>query len=871
MKTTLLLILSFLLAALAFSEPVSVVTAKKAAQKHYFMMAEKASHQVPDKTTFNSVFVFTNAGLSTSVQDNPNAALFFIFNNNDEGGFIIISADDCAFPVIGYSLTGTFTGEKMPPAFQGMLERRAEEMMEMVQSGSKATNEVKNAWAELLMPNKSMAFKSPTSVEALMSTTWDQAPFYNDLCPYDNNYNELTVTGCPATAMAQIMKFWSYPEHGTGYHSYNSENYGTLSANFEATNYDWANMPNSLSGSNNAIATLMFHSGVAVEMQYGVAATGGSGGYVIEAQSPIQHCCEYAFKTYFGYKTTMQGLFRENYNDATWIQMLKTDLDAGRPVQYAGFGQGGGHTWVCDGYDANNYFHMNWGWGGTYDGYFSLNNLAPGTGGAGGGSGNFNAGQQALIGIEPLTGGSGGGTAFDLRAYSQIVVDPNPINFTYAFSVGIQIGNYDDADFSGNLAAWLFNEEGNFVDVIQEITGVTLPLGNYNTYYFQSEGMLATPGTYYIGIYYKTAGGDWAIIGPGEYANYTSVNIVGPDNTMQMYSDLVLNPVTITSNEAFQITFDIGNYDAQNFDGTVTADLYDSEGGYLGELASTALNLESGYYSTITFTISGVAVDAGSYILAIWDQPSGGDWTLVGSENYSNPITIQIAAPQLPADMYENNDDLPVAYNFPLNFSGNLASIETTGSTIHNGNDLDFYKVDLPSGFEYKFSIRAHDSWNSGNGNTYTNDVLWAVGAGTWWSEVFDDVMEGSFAVSGGQSVYFAVSNYYQGNTGTYLLQVTIEKGTFGMDEQEFSDRITLYPNPAKQDITLLTDDWEILKTPLTLEISDMQGMTVFLEENIIPQSNKLEIALPDLKKGQYLLSLTGQKAMVRKKLLIIK
>lgn len=870
MKTILLLISGFLFTAMIFAESVSTLTAKKVAQAHYSMMADIANHQVPDASNFNLVLTFTNAGLYPDKPVGKELNLFYVFNVNENDGFVIISADDRAFPILGYSLEGTYSGENLPPALSGLLNRYGLEMDYIITENISTDRKVAKVWSDLMTGNKSANF-SITSVGPLISTQWNQAPYYNDLCPYDNNYNELTVTGCPATAMAQIMKFWSYPEHGTSYHSYNSENYGTLSANFEATNYDWAGMPNSLNGSNNAIATLMFHCGVGVEMQYGVAATGGSGGYVIEAQSPIQHCCEYAFKTYFGYKTTMQGLFRDNYNDATWTQMLKTDLDAGRPIQYAGFGQGGGHTWVCDGYDVDNYFHMNWGWGGTYDGFFSLNNLAPGTGGAGGGSGNFNSGQQALIGIEPLTGGSGGGTQFDLRAYSQIVVDPNPISFTYAFSAGIQIGNYDDADFSGNLAAWLFNEDGNYVDVIQEITGVTLLQGDYNTYYFQSEGMLATPGTYYIGIYYKATGGDWAIIGAGDYGNYASVEIVGPDNTMQMYSDLVLNPETVVSNESFQITFDIGNYDSQNFSGTVTADLYDAEGTYLGEMASTALDLSAGYFSTITFTVPGLAVDPGSYILAIWDQPAGGDWLLVGSVNYSNPIMIEIAAPQLPADIFENNDDIAVAYNFPLNFSGNQAIIETTGSTIHNGNDLDFYKVDLPSGYQYKFTIRAHDSYNSGNGITYTNDVLWAVGAGGWWSEVYDDIMEGSFAADGGQSMFFAVSNYYQGNTGSYLLEIMIEKGTFGVEELNASESVNLYPNPANSQITLSSGDWSLLKLPLMLEITDMSGRMVYSEKNINPQTGSFIIDVANLKEGQYNLHLQGQNTVLNKKLMIVK
>ena len=635
-----------------------------------------------------------------------------------------------------------------------------------------------------------------------------------------------------------------------------------------------ANMPNSLSGSNNAIATLMFHCGVSVEMQYGVAATGGSGGYVIEAQSPITHCCEYAFKTYFGYKNTLQGLFRDDYNDATWIQMLKTDLDAGRPIQYAGFGQGGGHTWVCDGYDNSNFFHMNWGWGGVYDGFYSLNDLSPGTGGAGGGSGSFNSGQQALIGIEPGSGGGGGGgTQFDLRAYSPMYVDPLPIDFTYEFDVTIDIGNFDESNFSGSLAAALFNEQGDFVDFIEELSGITLPTLNYDSYTFHTDGMLATPGTYYIGIYYKTGTGNWAIIGAGEYVNYASVSIVGPANDMQMYSSISLNPINIVSNEEFQITFDIINYGNQTFNGWVSADLYDSEGTYLEELAITPqLDLPSWYYiDDLQFTCSGVNVPAGSYILAIWDTPDGENWTLVGSDDFSNPITIQIAAPQIPGDMYENNETVEQAYQLPLNIPGSQVVINTNGSNIHTGNDMDYYKIDLPSGFQYKITPRAHDSYNSGNGITYTDDVLWAFGAGGNWTEVYDDILDGYFVMEGGQTVYFVVSNYYQGQTGTYLLEILIEKGIFGIEEYNDPNLVTLYPNPASGSITLNSINWNALTSPFEIEIVDLTGRSVYRAENLNPETGEMQIDLPEMKEGVYYLRLTGQKGFIDKKLVIMK
>ena len=191
------------------------------------------------------------------------------------------------------------------------------------------------------------------------------------------------------------MKYWEYPSQGIGFHSYNEDDYGTLSANFASTTYNWAAMPNNVTSSNNAVATLMYHCGVSVDMNYGV---GGSSAQTLDVAN--------ALINYFGYSPQIEGLYKTNYSNVQWINLLKTDLDNNRPIQYAGSGNGGGHSFVCDGYDNNDWFHFNWGWGGSSDGYFDLDYLNPGSLGTGGGTGGFNTNQRAIIGIQPPSGGS---------------------------------------------------------------------------------------------------------------------------------------------------------------------------------------------------------------------------------------------------------------------------------------------------------------------------------------------------------------------------------------------------------------------------------------------------------------------------------
>jgi hypothetical protein len=193
-------------------------------------------------------------------------------------------------------------------------------------------------------------------------------------------------TGCVATAMAQIMKYHAYPTHG-----YSSHSYAMGSANFGTTTYAWSSMPNQLvSGSTStqktAVATLMFHCGVSVDMNYGAS---GSGAYTQDA--------ELALKKYFVYNALHDA--RAYHTDAEWIGLLKTDLDNHRPILYAGTDSdgSGGHAWVCDGYQgaSNNYFHFNFGWSGDGNGYFYITDITPTFGG------DYTYNQEAVINIYP--------------------------------------------------------------------------------------------------------------------------------------------------------------------------------------------------------------------------------------------------------------------------------------------------------------------------------------------------------------------------------------------------------------------------------------------------------------------------------------
>ncbi|MDB5283010.1 MAG: Peptidase family protein, partial [Bacteroidota bacterium] len=330
---------------------------------------------------------------------------YYVFDINPAHGFVIVSADDNMNPVIAYSTEANFNAAANRIGLSDWMKHSAAKIHYGIQQHVSADARINHLWNAYLLGQNPNSSRSG-GVGPLLSTTWDQEPHYNSLCPYNSADHQNALTGCVATAMGQIMKYWAYPAHGTGSYSYNdsppnfSNNYGTQYANFGNTNYDWANMPNSINGNNNDLATLMYHCGVSVAMDYGDDNEGGSGAWVLqsEAGGATAPCAQYSYVNYFAYNpNTIQGVQFSHYGPTDWLNLMESELDAGRAIQYEGDDpQSGGHTWVCDGYDGNNMLHMNWGWGGQDNGYFDVSNLNAG-------SYNFSTNEAALIGIEPLT------------------------------------------------------------------------------------------------------------------------------------------------------------------------------------------------------------------------------------------------------------------------------------------------------------------------------------------------------------------------------------------------------------------------------------------------------------------------------------
>ena len=351
-------------------------------------------------------FLNNNGAQSRGLRDvSTDAGFSNLYVFTTANSFVLIAADDCVQPILGYSLTGSFITENMPENIRWWLQSYSDQIQYAIDRASSPTQEVIRQWQELANGTTTNN-RLRTVVGPLIATTWNQGCYYNALCPEDEAGECGHVwTGCVATAMAQIMKYWNYPAHGIGWHSYTLHfhpEYGEQTANFNATNYDWNNMMDyyeyyydeqgnwhwddtQTDEQRQAVATLMYHIGVSKNMSYDPSGSGTS--------SDITHALYY----YFNYSSTKVN--RDNYNDSEWITIIRNEINASRPVFYCGNGIGS-HAFVCDGYDSdtyNNYFfHFNWGWGGDCNGYYSIDNMTPS-------DYDFSFSQDATIGIQPST------------------------------------------------------------------------------------------------------------------------------------------------------------------------------------------------------------------------------------------------------------------------------------------------------------------------------------------------------------------------------------------------------------------------------------------------------------------------------------
>lgn len=855
MKTKLLSIILLIICFSMFGKPVDENRAKTVGL--FFLQNKTNSTLLKEAQNLQLAYKVT-ATIGDALEERT---MFYVFNV-DTVGFVIVSGDDTVIPILGYSDQGNFHSDNMPPAFQKWLEGYKNEIIYVVSHDIKATEEITKQWSlQMTNKNSNTSFSTNSITPLLQSIQWGQTPYYNTLCPGSS------VTGCVATAMAQIMKFWNYPATGVGFHSYNHPQYGTLSANFGNTTYQWSSMPNQLTSSStntqiNAVATLMYQCGVSVDMNYTPTSSGAAGATKVQP----------ALINYFGYQNSASIKLRSNYpNETDWINLLKNELNSGRPMYYEGAGNGpnaAGHAFVCDGFDANDMFHFNWGWAGAYNNYFAVNALNPTGTGTGGGSGTYNSYQKIVVGIQPPASSQ----QTYIALYDYVIPSASTINYGQAFTVSTNIANYGTNSFSGDYTLGAFDINGNFIDYVEtKINYTTLPSQSAysSNVVFSTTGMFTLlPGTYYLGLYYRPTGGGWKIVqnntvGSSNYTNFPQITVVNP-NPIALNSVMTVSQgTTLTQGQGASVNLNIVNNGSSTFTGQYNVGLYTLDGTFVQTIG--ALNevngLPAGYtYSSpyLTFTTTAITAAPGSYLIALEHLPTNGSWTLTGStSNFINPIRVTVVQAPYQADIYEVNDVFNQSYSLPLSFTSNTASVKTTGSNAHVGTDNDYYKIVLPSGYDYTITPRLQDSYSSNNGNTYTLDALFTYSTdGANWSSVYDDIISGNITVNNGGTIYFHVAPYFQGNVGTYLLDVNITRTvSLGVNENLFANNIKIYPNPTSSKV-FFDNSKEYFKE---VSIYNYLGQEVKRSSFKTYETNQ-EIDLSSLSSGLYILNFKGDK-----------
>lgn len=331
-----------------------------------------------------------NGGITTA------ASPYYVFPFGENKGFAIVSGDDDMPEIVGYADHGTYDANNMPAAMAAFLNNYRATIEAVKQGNASAIKNI--AEAKALRANNTRA---TTAVSPLLGDIkWNQSTPYNNMCPKYDDTN-LSATGCVATAMAQVMMYWKYPnELKADIQGYKTSTHElTVAGELKGQKYDWENMlPSYYSGNYNqtqadAVAKLMLHCGKAVEMDYGEE----SGAIVTP-----DHLAKY-----FGYDSDlMLDLSRTCFTLAEWTAIIDKELQAKRPILYSGLTTNGGHQFVCDGSDGNGLYHINWGWGGYQDGYFDITILNPGQGGIGAGNvtDGYNRYCDMIIGIQPDNG-----------------------------------------------------------------------------------------------------------------------------------------------------------------------------------------------------------------------------------------------------------------------------------------------------------------------------------------------------------------------------------------------------------------------------------------------------------------------------------
>lgn len=478
MRKSLLLSAVILFCLTAFAGPVDRETALARAKKFYADKGISIDQQRP-------AFKAPRAGSAEE------KAYYYVFNAGNDKGFVVVSGDDRTPEILGYTDSGTFIEDEMPDNMRSWFNHYADEIKFLDDNNIQRTAESKATTLR-------KASKVHHSIAPMLTCLWDQGNPYNVSCPvyYDGNNNTQTsMTGCVATALAQLLYYHKYPQATKmripGYSKKftltdGTVKYVTLRPIDAGTKIDWDNMLDRYNGSETevqkkAVGDLMLIAGQAVRMDYGAS----SGSSYANSRK--------LFVDYLGFDDGVQILRSDKYGIQEWFEMMYDELAAGYPIAYGGSSTGGGHAFVIDGYDGGDLFHLNWGWSGGSNGYFLISVLNPGDQGIGGSTSadGFSMAQDAIMYLRA----EDDGIAYNPESDTHMAINDTKVTGTNVFSNYI---NWSGSTNSFNGAIVMEDAAGTLVPVSDVQTANNLSANYYLGWTFNLNGRFDKPGTYRV-------------------------------------------------------------------------------------------------------------------------------------------------------------------------------------------------------------------------------------------------------------------------------------------------------------------------------------------------------------------------------------
>ncbi len=685
---------------------------------------------------------------------------YYAFNRGEADGFIIVAADDCFdHAVLGYADHGTFDTENMPANMRWWLGEYDRQLKAAQKNGivSKGVN-VKSVQTER------------AEITPLLTSQWNQASPYNNLCPtYDG---QKCPTGCVATALAQIAYYYKYPEKGTGSHSYewmiNYVSQGTLSADFSARSYDFEAMTDVYNNSSSqasceAVAQLMYDIGIASEMQYAPLSSGTV--TINGAKGMVRN---------FDYDKSVVVLQRNYYKDDEWVEILYSSLAELVPLYYSGVNDEGGHAFVFDGY-RDGYFHINWGWGGVSDGYFLVDALDPMSQGLGGTSAGYNQNQEIILNLKPAQSNS---------QYTPLMYCTGEFDITKKEQT-----RTSNAIFSGEIAGqsntggFLYYGMGTrhltfgakVVDADGAVTWIVSPQsGDYSLYSGRSKYQIslkdfpAGDGEYYVYPAYRDDDGNWYEMRTSKQfykryliANASGNNIVFTNPSSNVKESKVVfgewSFSNLISGETFTAQVDITNTGNADFLGNLSIVLCAKGTNLVYSIASsTPIEVSVPAGATIPAIFSMIALPSGEYefaiingyqalttgALSIAPNPNGDPVLTLNSLEFANADNVPIDGIDITAQISCENS----AYNGQLIFTvfsedgtRNVSRVTQPFSINANETKTVKYKgsfVGVQANNTYKFGLYHYTNYMQPFDNGW---LIFNTGSGMGIDEVTDD------------------------------------------------------------------------------------------------------------------------------------